>query len=234
MLLESLQTNNSPREVRFPETVVKDAISVGYSVTDDLEVIVIDDGSIDGSRRILETLRARHKELLLVCHELNRGYGAALRSGFSSATKDWVFYTDGDGQYDVADLPDLVAEVSGVDVVNGHKISRSDRWYRIWIGKAYAVLVRDIFDLPIKDIDCDFRLMRSSLLNQLDLISDSGSICVELVSGLDRLGARFREVPVPHYSRQFGKSEFFQLSRIIRMVYQLIQLRNRMNREEKV
>jgi glycosyltransferase involved in cell wall biosynthesis len=165
---------------------------------------------------------------------LNRGYGAALRSGFSSATKDWVFYTDGDGQYDVADLPDLVAEVSGVDVVNGQKISRSDCWYRIWIGKAYAALVQDIFDLPIKDIDCDFRLMRSSLLKQLDLISDSGSICVELVSGLDRLGARFREVPVLHYSRQFGKSEFFQLSRIIRTVYQLIQLRNRMNREEKV
>jgi glycosyltransferase involved in cell wall biosynthesis len=214
------------------DKLVHDAVSVGYSLTDDPEVIVVDDGSIDGSRRVLETLRSRHRELRLVCHELNRGYGAALRSGFSAATKEWVFYTDGGGQYDVGDLPDLAEKIADVDVVNGHKISRSDRWYRIWIGKVYASVVRSIFDLPIQDIDCDFRLIRSSLLDQLDLHSDSGSICVELISGLAQVGARFREVPVAHYSRRFGRSEFFQPGRIMRTVYQLIQLRNRMIRGE--
>jgi glycosyltransferase involved in cell wall biosynthesis len=127
---------------RTIEQLVEDAISVGYGLTDDLEVIVIDDGSIDGSRRLLETLRMRHSELQLVCHDLNRGYGAALRSGFSAATREWVFYTDGDGQYDVGDLPELATEAVNADVVNGHKISRSDRWHRIWIGIAHVALVR--------------------------------------------------------------------------------------------
>ena len=212
------------------DELVVDAIAVGYGLTDDLEVIVIDDGSRDGSRRLLEVLRTKYSEFRLVCHEKNLGYGAALRSGFDAATKEWVFYTDGDGQYDVNDLEHLVAECGSADVVNGHKIKRSDSWVRRLFGKAYATAVRKAFDLPIRDIDCDFRLIRTTLVKQLDLQSDSGSICVELIVGLDGLGAVFCEVPVHHYARRFGKSEFFQFSRILRTVYQLLKLHKRLGR----
>ena len=113
------------------------------------------------------------------------------------------------------------------DVVNGHKIRRSDSWVRCLVGKVYAAAVRKAFDLPIRDIDCDFRLIRTTLVKQLDLQSDSGSICVELIAGLADLGAVFREVPVHHYARRFGKSEFFQFSRILRTIYQLFKLHKR-------
>ncbi len=212
------------------DDLVVQAISVGYSLTDDLEVIVIDDGSVDGSRRVLERLRMKHSELRLVCHEKNRGYGAALRSGFDAATKEWVFYTDGDGQYDVNDLPDLAAESRNADIINGHKIRRADGWHRRLIGKVYAAVVRKAFDLPIRDIDCDFRLIRTYLVKELDLRSDSGSVCVELIAGLADRGAVFREVAVHHYARRFGKSEFFQMSRILRTVVQLYILHKRLGR----
>ena len=201
-----------------------DAIDIGYTLTDDLEVIVVDDGSVDGSRRILELLADRYKAFRLVRHEKSRGYGAALRSGFSAATKEWVFYTDGDGQYDVNDLTDLATQMDGVDVVNGHKIRRVDGWRRRSIGALYAWGVNGLFNLPIRDIDCDFRLIRTRLIKDLDLKLDSGSICVELVMGLADAGARFREVPVPHYARQFGKSEFFQFTRIVRTLIQVMRL----------
>ena len=210
------------------DQLVEDAFSVGFSLTDDLEVIVVEDGSIDGSRRVLERLRSKYDQLRLVYHERNRGYGAALRSGFEAATSEWVFYTDGDGQYDVNDLHDLVPFTENADVVNGQKISRSDSWYRIWIGKVYAKVVGEVFELPIADIDCHFRLIRTALVKQLDLTADSGAICVELISGLAGLGARFEEVPVVHYSRQFGRSQFFQIRRIIRTLYQLNQIRSRL------
>jgi glycosyltransferase involved in cell wall biosynthesis len=207
--------------------LVRDALSVGYDLTDDLEVVVIDDGSVDGSRRLLEGLRGRHPEFKLICHEKNRGYGAALRSGFEAATKAWVFYTDGDGQYDVNDLPDLVSEVGGCDVVNGHKMRRADGWHRRVVGNLYATTVRKVFVLPIRDIDCDFRLIRTDLVKRLVLESDSGSVCVELISKLADLGAVFAEVPVPHYARRFGTSQFFQFSRIVRTILQLISLYQR-------
>ena len=135
------------------DQLVEDAFSVGFSLTDDLEVIVVEDGSLDGSRRVLERLRSKYDRLQLVYHERNRGYGAALRSGFEAATGELVFYTYGDGQYDVNDLPDLVPFTKNADVVNGQEISRSDHWHRIWIGKGYAKVVGELFELPITDID---------------------------------------------------------------------------------
>ena len=114
--------------------------------------------------------------------------------------------------------------------MNGHKIKRSDGWVRRVIGRVYAAAVRKAFDLPIRDIDCDFRLIRTHLLKQLNLRSNSGSICVELITGLADLGAVFREVPVNHYARRFGKSEFFQFSRILRTIYHLCKLHKRQGR----
>lgn len=209
------------------DRLVIDAFSVGFELTDDLEVVVVDDGSLDGSRRLLEGMRRDHPNLRLIRHEKNRGYGAALRSGFEAATKAWVFYTDGDGQYDVNDLPDLARASEAVDVVNGYKVNRADPWHREVLGKLYAAGVHKAFAIPIRDIDCDFRLIRTSMVQQLDLRSDSGSICVELICGLADLGATFREVPVSHHRRQFGRSEFFRFGRVVRTILQLISLYRR-------
>ena len=186
-------------------------------LTEDHEIIVVDDGSRDASADILRSLAARVDRLTIVSHADNRGYGAALRSGFGRATKDLVFYTDGDGQYDVRELPIMLMLMSDdTDFVNGLKMTRQDPPYRVFLGNLHRFVTRWAFWLPIIDVDCDFRLIRRSILDRIRLRSDSGSICVELVKQAERAGARFREVSVRHQPRRFGESEFFTPGRIVR------------------
>jgi len=128
-----------------------------------------------------------------------------------------VFYTDGDGQYDVGEIPIMLALlVDDTDFVNGMKMSRSDPAYRVFVGNLHKFVTRWAFWLPIDDVDCDYRLIRRSVLERVELRSNSGSICVELVKCAQRAGARFRQVSVRHYSRQFGSSQFFRPGRILR------------------
>jgi glycosyltransferase involved in cell wall biosynthesis len=186
-------------------------------VVDDYEIIVVDDGSTDHSLSVLEKLlRTSALPLRLVRHPRNRGYGGVLRTGLAAATKDWVFYTDGDAQYDVAELRKLVALIGdGVDVVQGYKLKRQDPWHRILIGACYRKAASILFSLRIRDVDCDFRLLRRSLTQKIVLEYDSGIICLELVRKLQDVGARFVEVPVCHYRRLYGRSQFFTLWRVL-------------------
>lgn len=187
------------------------------TLADDYEIIVVNDGSRDESADVLRALDAQVPRLRVVTHGVNRGYGGALRSGFSSATKDLVFYTDGDGQYDVGELPLLLMLLTDdTHVANGMKMARQDPPLRIFVGNLHKFLIRWMFWLPISDVDCDFRLIRRSVLDAITLTSNSGSICVELVKKAQRAGALFREVSVHHYPRQFGESQFFKPGRIIR------------------
>ena len=176
------------------------------------EVIVIDDGSADTSREVLSGLAAdRFPALRVVAHEANRGYGGALLSGFAAATNEWVFYTDGDGQFDPRQLERLVAAATDdVAVVQGYKIRRADGLIRAVIGRTYHRAVALLFHLRIRDTDCDFRLMRRSTLELAAPEHESGAICVELVRKLQDVGARFVEVPIAHRPRQSGRSQFFR------------------------
>jgi len=196
-------------------SLVAGAHVVGRESGRDAEILVVDDGSRDNSAEILAELASRYPELRVVRHATNRGYGAALRSGFAAATKDLVFYTDGDGQYDVLELKKLLPVLQeGVDVVNGYKIARSDPWHRIVIGRLYVVLMRILFQFRVRDVDCDFRLMRRSALATITLKHSSGVICLELVKKLERAGFRFADFPVHHYHRVHGRSQFFNFPRL--------------------
>ena len=196
-------------------SLVAAAHVVGTTSGRDFEILVVDDGSRDNSAAILEALAEKYPELRVVSHGVNRGYGAALRSGFSGATKDLVFYTDGDGQYDVLELRKFLPVLQeGVDVVNGYKISRSDPFHRIVIGRIYLVLMRTLFRFHVRDVDCDFRLIRRSALAQIALRHSSGVICLELVKKLELAGFRFVDFPVHHYHRVAGKSQFFNFRRL--------------------
>jgi glycosyltransferase involved in cell wall biosynthesis len=192
----------------------------------DYEVIVINDGSYDHTAQVLEELRLKYAPLLrVVTHEQNRGYGGALRSGFSSARKDFVFYTDGDGQYDAGELPKLLELMTPeTGLVNGFKLERHDPAHRIWIGSTYNFCARLLFGIGIRDIDCDFRLIRRTLLQKVHLTSTSGTICVELVRKLELTGCRVAEVGVHHYARLHGKSQFFRLRSLATTLLELIRL----------
>ncbi len=193
----------------------------------DYEVIVVNDGSHDNTGEVLSDLQQQYgPRLRVVTHGQNRGYGGALRSGFAAATKDLVFYTDGDGQYDPSELMELFRKLkSDVGFVNGYKLERNDPRHRIWIGNTYNRFARALFGVRIRDIDCDFRLMRRDLLQSLHLTSTSGTICVELVRKLELSGWRFEEVGVHHYPRLHGKSQFFRVRSLLKTFYQLVKLR---------
>ena len=215
-------------------TMVEKAAAALRGVTDDFEVIVIDDGSSDDSVAVLEAMRPRAPYLHIVRHEQNRGYGAALRSGFEAATREFVFYTDGDGQYDPEELPVLVsAWREGIGLVNGYKIRRADPVHRVITGRTYQVIARTVFGIPLKDVDCDFRLIRTDALRRIDLTFESGAIGVELVRRLADTGCRMAEVPVHHYPRLHGRSEFFRLRPVVGLISDLWRLWWQLRRERQ-
>jgi glycosyltransferase involved in cell wall biosynthesis len=207
------------------ELLAEKALAVLPQLTDDYEVLLIDDGSTDASGSVADDLARTMKHVRVIHHPFNQGYGAALRTGFGNAAKELIFYTDGDGQYDVGELAQLVPLMEdGVDVVNGYKIERQDNRGRKASGALYNRLARFIFRLPISDVDCDFRLVRRSAISRISLGVSSGAICVEMIRKLKSAGCTFREVPVHHYPRPHGKSQFFTPRRVARTIFDFFAL----------
>ena len=207
-------------------SLVITAVQVAGTLTPDFEVIVVNDCSQDDTPRILDELaRVYPGRVRIVHHASNRGYGGALRAGFATASKDFVFYTDGDGQYDPSEMKVLWDKMSDdVDWVNGWKISRSDPLHRIVIGKIYHHTVKLLFGLKVRDVDCDFRLMRRSIFDVVHLEKNSGVICLEMMKKFQDAGFRVAELPVHHYHRAHGRSQFFNFPRIFRTAIDVAKL----------
>jgi len=201
------------------------AIATARTLTSDYEVVVVNDASRDHTGQVLSELaRLYPGELRVITHPQNRGYGGAIRSGFSHATKEWIFYTDGDAQYDPREVADLVGALEpGVQMVNGYKITRQDPFHRVVIGEIYRLGVKFMFGLKIRDVDCDFRLMHRSIFDRITLTSTSGTITLELARKIQVAGFGIREVPVHHYFRAYGSSQFFNLRRVGRTLVDLIR-----------
>lgn len=204
--------------------MITEAYLYGNKLTNDLEVIAINDGSKDLTLKELRRMRKKFPSLRIIYHKKNRGYGGALISGIYNSTKNWVFYTDGDAQYQFDDLEKLWLLRKNCDVVNGYKLSRSDNMMRKVIGSFYAGLIKIIFKTPVKDVDCDYRLIRGDILRSLDLKCNSGAITVELVKKLHQKTKRFREIGVHHYPRRYGHSAFFTPVNILRTILDEIVL----------
>lgn len=207
-------------------SLVITSVKVAATLTPDYEVIVVNDGSKDDTAKILDELaRIYPDRVRIVHHAKNRGYGGALRTGFKTASKDFVFYTDGDAQYDPAEMTVLWEKMSDeVDWVNGWKISRSDPLHRIIIGRLYHHYVKLLFGLKMRDVDCDFRLMRRGIFDVVHLEKDSGVICLEMMKKFQDAGFRIAEQPVHHYHRAHGKSQFFNFPRVFRTLVDVHKL----------
>jgi len=206
-------------------SMVVTALLAARTLTPDHEVIVVNDGSRDATPQVLDELARVYPEVRIVHHEGNRGYGGALRSGFAAATKERVFYTDGDAQYDPSEMVLLWEQMTDdVDLVNGYKISRSDPLHRIVIGRLYHHTVKTLFGLKVRDVDCDFRMMRRSIFDRITLTKNSGVICLELMKKVTDAQFRIAEVPVHHFHRAYGRSQFFNVRRIFRTGIDVLKL----------
>lgn len=205
--------------------LVENSFSILRKLTDNYEVVVIDDASSDNSPEILKILTQKHKKLKVIYHEKNMGYGGALKDGFKNSSKELIFYTDGDGQYDVREMPILLTLMSNdVNFINGIKMTRHDPNYRIFLGNLYSFVARWAFWLPVYDVDCDFRLIRKELIDKIKFENNSGAICIELVKKAERAGAKFRQVSVHHLERKWGQSQFFRVDRLLSTFFELSKL----------
>jgi len=201
--------------------MIENAMETLPSITNDFEVIVVNDASTDNSRQILAEFESRYPSHLfrVIDHAANRDYGGALQSGFANCKKEFIFYTDGDGQYDVKEIVKLLSLMSDeIGIVTGHKSKRTDSWYRAIIGILYRKIVKTIFQLSVIDVDCDFRLIRRSVFQNVQLETTSGAICIELLKKIQDAGFHLAQVTVSHFPRIYGKSQCFRPARIWKMV----------------
>jgi glycosyltransferase involved in cell wall biosynthesis len=203
-------------------SVVAQAAEVGRRLTSELEIIVVDDGSADDTPRVLTSLRETIPELKIVAHPRNRGYGAAVRSGLDRARMDYVFLTDGDGQFDLGELPAALQLLGEHDVVAGYRLHRRDGWWRRLWGRSWTALVNRAFGLRVRDANCAFKLVPQSLVRSSDLRSEGALISAELLFEAQRLELNVGQCAVSHYPRKTGRQSGASLRVIATAFVELI------------
>lgn len=212
-------------DARSIPLIVKKMSRILPQVAKKYEIIVVNDGSKDNSDEVFLSLQKITRFLTIVSHKKNLGYGASLRTGFKKAKMDFIFYTDGDGQYDVSELKKLVAHMDdATDMVSGYKMSRSDPWFRKFLGLVYNQFIRLTFGLRVRDVDCDFRLFRKNILRGVRFFVTSGAFDAEFMKTLHHKRVRIQEVPIHHYPRLHGSSQFFNPFSLLRSFLDLTKL----------
>jgi glycosyltransferase involved in cell wall biosynthesis len=184
---------------------VREAIAATEPVSRRQEIVVVDDGSRDGTAALAKALAAKDSRVRLVRHERNRGYGYAIRSGIAAARMEWVLLTDADLQFDLRQLAEFVPLTAEAQLVVGYRANRSDPLIRRLNAAGWNVLVQLLFHLPVRDVDAAFKLIRRDALDGLDLISTGAAIDTELLAKASRSGARIVELPVIHRPRLAGE-----------------------------
>lgn len=215
------------------ESLSRRALAVAAGLTDDYEVIVVDDGSRDRTASIVEAMSAQDPRLRLIRHESNQGYGAALTTGFRGATKDLVFYTDGDGQFDLGELPKLMSLIEKADMVCAYRIHRSDPWVRNVNAWLWGTLVNHLFDLRVRDVDCAFKLFHRKIFDRMELTSKGALIDTEILARASMAGYVFVQVGVNHYPRTSGSQTGAKPGVILKAFKELFALKAELERQRE-
>jgi glycosyltransferase involved in cell wall biosynthesis len=215
------------------ERVVRGLARIAEQVAREYELIVVDDGSRDRTGEIARRLAQADSHVRWVSHDVNRGYGAAVRSGLSAARMPYVMLCDGDGQFDPADVVRLVEKIADYDVVVGRRSNRAEGLVRRLNGQLWSALMRLLFGLRIRDIDCGFKLFRGELLKHVNLRARGAMISTELMAKLAARGARICEVNVNHLPRLAGEPSGAKLAVIARAFVELFALAGELRNESR-
>lgn len=175
------------------------------TIAEKFEIIVVNDGSTDQTAAVTQNLQKQYPQLRLVSHKENLGYGASLRTGFKASRYDWIFYTDGDAQFDMTELTKFIPYTQEYEVILGYRQNRAEGWPRVLNAKLFKLYIDVLFRVGVKDIDCAFKLMRADLIQNLDLFSTGAFICAEYLYKLKKQGIKFKQLPVKHLPRRHGQ-----------------------------
>ncbi len=214
-------------EAKNIEGTVSEAISYLRGKFEQFEIIVVNDGSVDGTREVVERLSLSNPTVVLINHPVNLGYGSALRSGFERASLDYVFFMDSDGQFKISDVDRLLPFIGNYDVIVGYRGKRADSFIRSLNTRLYHLYIRFLFGLKVRDIDCAFKLFPKSAYDAIKPVKSGGALfSVEFLIKLRKKGFTLREVPVRHFPRRFGKQTGANLRVILRMFKECWKLKD--------
>jgi glycosyltransferase involved in cell wall biosynthesis len=218
-------------EVAIAETVrqVLDAVT-GW--VEDFEVIVVNDGSVDRTRALLEAMAAQEPRLRIINHEVNQGYGAALVSGFEAASRDLVFFMDSDGQFDIHDLARFFPLIEEYDAVLGYRQDRQDTWMRKLNAWGWKMLVSFVFKLEVRDVDCAFKLYWARFFREQRLETRGAMINTEILYKFKRAGYTYTQLGVQHLPRRGGKATGAKPGVIVRAFRELFTYARKWRQEE--
>ncbi len=206
--------------------VVQQALAALEKCKADFEVIIVDDGSSDGTGQIADELAGQNSGVKVVHHRTNLGYGAALQSGFKASTKELVFYTDGDGQFDINEMPPLLRLMEHYDIVSCYRLNRQDNLIRKINGWCWTKLVCLLFGMKIRDIDCAFKLYKREIFDNIKLLSTGALIDAEILARSVRKGYRITQKGIHHYPRTAGTQTGANFRVIFRAFKELLRLRS--------
>lgn len=211
-------------EENLVDQSILDILKKSKKIFHNVEIIAVDDGSTDETPKILIKLKKDEKRIKIITHKTNKGYGATLRSGVNHAKFDWIFFTDSDMQFNIQEVKHFISYTNTYDFVIGYRMQRADSWRRKIISRIYNMTVRIIFGIPLRDVDCAFKLMRKSALSRVKFYSNSFFMSVEVMVKARHLGFRIKELGVHHYPRTKGTSKV-TYKRILLTIIDLVKLR---------
>lgn len=215
------------------EPMVAEAVPALESVADDYEIIVVDDGSADGTAAVTRRVMETNPHVRLVQHEVNQGFGAAVFSGFVHAEKQWIFYTDADRQFILSELEKFVPFMDQADLIAGYRAPRRDPFLRVFYGKGWSALCTLLFGYTVRDVDCGFKLFRREIIQELagQIASRGATFSIEWLARAKRAGYRFVELPVTHRPRVAGSQTGANIDVIVRAFRELVRVRLQLWRE---
>jgi len=206
------------------EAQTKDALRVLPQFANKFEIILVDDGSIDKTGKIGQKLAQKYRLVKIIRHRVNKGYGGALKTGLKNSRYKWIFFTDGDRQFKLTDLSELIEKSDKADLVIGYRQKRADSPIRLLNAKLFNLLIKILFGLKVRDVDCAFKLIKKRVLDDVKLKSDGALLSSELLIKAKKKGYRIVEVPVNHYPRQVGSQTGANFKVIFKAFYDIAAL----------
>ena len=210
---------------------VKSAVDVLQSIDADYEIIVVDDGSKDDTKKIADQLSQENNRIKVVSHPVNQGYGAALQSGFKAAAKELIFYTDGDGQFDIKEMLPLLDLIKECDIVSCYRINRQDSFIRKLNAWCWTRLGCFLFNMKVRDVDCAFKLYKRQIFDNIKMSSTGALIDTEIIAKAIRKGYKITQKGVHHYPRTAGQQTGANIKVILRAFKELFKLRRQIKNE---